>query len=145
MIVCSVALIIQEDMILLGKRNPKRDMRPNLWDLFGGHLEEGEQPKEALLRELREELNVTPIQFTYFATVKESSKSTFEDYTHLVYLVTRWNGSPKNMQPHEHTEIRWFSFEQALSLDLALPDYPDLFRTAEAKWREFASIPNYVL
>jgi 8-oxo-dGTP diphosphatase len=32
---------------------------PGYWDLFGGHVEEGESPAEALAREVQEELNLT--------------------------------------------------------------------------------------
>lgn len=32
----------------------------NCWTLFGGQVEKGEEPEEALLRELHEELNLSP-------------------------------------------------------------------------------------
>jgi 8-oxo-dGTP diphosphatase len=31
---------------------------PNHWDLFGGHLEAGETPEQALVREVKEELGI---------------------------------------------------------------------------------------
>src|SRR5689334_6937399 len=43
------------------------------------------------------------------------------------YLVESWSGTPMNLQPHEHTEIQWFSLSQALQLKLADPIYPQLF------------------
>jgi hypothetical protein len=43
------------------------------------------------------------------------------------YLVTAWAGRPVNRQPEEHSEIRWFTLEQAAQLDLADPGYPELF------------------
>ena len=48
--------------------------------------------------------------------------------------VTQWSGFPRNVQPQEHSEIRWFSINEALQLDLALPDYPKLFRTMELRY-----------
>ena len=39
---------------------------PGHWGLFGGAIEPGEQPMEALYRELREETGLTPDEVTYF-------------------------------------------------------------------------------
>ncbi len=129
--VCAVALFLRNKEVLLGKRTPLRTMRANVWDLIGGHCEGNETAEQTLLREVKEELGVTPTEFTRVATLKESASETYEEYTYLIYLVTQWIGFPRNVQPQEHTEIRWFSINEALQLDLALPDYPDLFRTME--------------
>ncbi len=42
---------------------------PDRWGLFGGAIEEGETPEEALLRELGEELGFTPRNYAYFTQV----------------------------------------------------------------------------
>jgi len=42
--------------IILGKRAPGTN-NPNQWNFFGGHVDEGESPKEAAVRELKEETN----------------------------------------------------------------------------------------
>ena len=46
-----------EDEILLYLRDNKPTIPfPNHWDLFGGYVEEGETPEQALVREVKEEL-----------------------------------------------------------------------------------------
>ena len=39
---------------------------PNYWDLFGGIIEDGETPEQALVREIEEELGVKIKNFTKF-------------------------------------------------------------------------------
>ena len=54
----SNVLLYQNGQILLGKRSPHRRTYPNCWAMFGGHIETGEMPDQAAIRELREELNI---------------------------------------------------------------------------------------
>ena len=125
------ALIIRSGRILLGQRSPTRAFYPNVWDLFGGHVEPGEQQHETLLRELQEELGITPTQWAYLDTMHSrslpSSNAPSDSLTFHVYLVTEWAGTPTNRQVDAHSAIGWFSLEEAIQLPLADPAYPALF------------------
>jgi 8-oxo-dGTP diphosphatase len=125
------ALIVQSQMILLGQRSATRTFYPNVWDVFGGHIEPGEQQHQTLVRELQEELGITPMQWTYLETLVLSipthpNEPPDQLSIHL-YLVTAWSGTPANRQPDEHSAINWFSLAQASQLNLAHPTYPTLF------------------
>ena len=65
-------LIVKSDRILLGHRSEGRAFYPNVWDVFGGHIEPGEQPEETLVREMPEEFGITPTQWTDLETIRES-------------------------------------------------------------------------
>lgn len=39
---------------------------PHHWDLIGGHIEEGETPEEALIREVKEEIDFDLKDYTFF-------------------------------------------------------------------------------
>jgi mutator protein MutT len=124
-------IIVQSDRILLGHRSERRAFYPNVWDVFGGHMEPGEQPEETLVREIQEELGITPAQWTGLETIRESVPehegiSSHDLICHL-YCVTAWLGTPVNRQPHEHLTIGWFSYAEAVQLELADPVYPRLF------------------
>ena len=125
------ALIVESQMILLGQRAPTRTVYPNVWDVFGGHIEPGEHQSQTLVRELQEELGITPTKWTFVETLVVSiperrGVQAYQLHLHL-YLVTAWSGTPVNRQLHEHTSIQWFSLAQAVQLDLAHPTYPQLF------------------
>jgi len=124
---CVGALIVQHHTLLLGQRSPTRTFYPGVWDLFGGHLEPGEHPDQTLIRELREELGITPTQWMQVETLIVTVLERDEEVHYHVYLVLAWSGIPVNQQPDEHTTIGWFSLDQAVQLELAHPAYPQLF------------------
>jgi mutator protein MutT len=127
------ALIIRSQRILLGHRSPTRTYYPDVWDVFGGHVEPGEQHHETLIRELQEELGITPTQWNYLENISFPSEPSDAVTVHL-YLVTDWIGTPVNRQLEEHSTIGWFSLQQAAGLSLAHPDYPAIFaRYLDAK------------
>jgi len=47
-------ILYTEDKVILGKRSPSTN-NPNQWNFFGGGIDVGESPKEAAIRELKEE------------------------------------------------------------------------------------------
>ena len=125
--VCALGILFRNEKILLGKRAKHRTSYPNVWDMIGGHSENTETPKQTLIRELQEEIGVTPIQFQHISTLFDANN----DHTYHVFIVTDWNGEPECLQPEEHAMIGWFRINEALKLELALPVYRDLFKSLE--------------
>jgi 8-oxo-dGTP diphosphatase len=125
------AFIVRGDRILLGLRSPTRTFYPNVWDVFGGHMERDEQPQHTLIRELREELDITPTRWRELEVLRESvpegdGMDAHELIVHF-YCVTGWAGIAVNRQMEEHSAIQWFSYEEAVRLKLAHHSYPRLF------------------
>ena len=127
----AAALIIRSNLILLGQRSPERAFYPDVWDLFGGHVEPGELLEQTLVRELEEELGILPTEWTFLETLHvsllTSENEPADELTVHLYLVTEWRGTPVNRQPEEHSAIDWFSLAEAIQLPLADPIYPALF------------------
>ncbi len=125
------AIIVRENQILLGQRSPNRAFYPDVWDVFGGHIEPDEQPDQTMIRELQEELGITPTRWNELEIIKDSVPARDEMPSHDLivhfYCVTDWAGNPVNRQLEEHSVIQWFSYDEAVKLELAHHSYPGLF------------------
>ena len=122
---CACAIFLRDGRILLGKRSPHLVSCPNCWDVIGGHVEAGETVEEALIREAEEEVGLTPTRFV------PAGRMTLRAVHHF-FLVWDWRGGEPVVLGDEHTELRWFTLEEACALDaLALPEYPSFFRTLQ--------------
>ena len=102
-IVASIAIIDSSDQILIAKRPNKKHLS-GFWEFPGGKVEKGESPENALVREVKEELNIdinnkciAPLTFSEFNYEKFHLLL-------LLYVCRRWEGEPMSM---EKNEIKW--------------------------------------
>jgi 8-oxo-dGTP diphosphatase len=82
------AIILENDKseLLLYLRDNKPGIPfPNYWDLIGGHVEDGETPEEALVREVKEELNIDLKEYTFY---KKYECLTGDAYENIKYIYT---------------------------------------------------------
>lgn len=108
-----LAIVIGEKFLIL-KRAADEKVHPNLWDFPGGRIEQGENPKEALRREAKEETGAdAKIEKPEFAFAEKIGG-------HFTYFVV-FRGkiaSPNKIElSEEHTEFRWATKEEIFKLE----------------------------
>lgn len=96
-LVVAAALVDAEGRVLIAQR-PEGKMLGGLWEFPGGKVEPGESPETALIRELKEELDIDVTQdaITPFAFVSHA----YETFHLLMplFLVTAWRGIPRAVE-----------------------------------------------
>ncbi|CAG4885061.1 Mutator mutT protein (7,8-dihydro-8-oxoguanine-triphosphatase) / Thiamin-phosphate pyrophosphorylase-like protein [Georgfuchsia toluolica] len=98
----AAAVLLREDgSYLLGQRAADT-FYPGFWEFPGGKVEPGEAPRDALIRELREELGIEVVQcFPWI--VREHEYEHAHVRLHF-FRVTKWQGE---LQDHVHAALSW--------------------------------------
>jgi len=111
--VVAVALVDADDRVLIAKR-PEGKQLAGLWEFPGGKLDAGERPEDALIRELREELDIA-VKPPCLAPLSFASHA-YDDFHLLMplYICRKWEGF---VRPLEGQELKWVRAK-------ALRDYP---------------------
>ncbi len=105
LLVAAAALMDAQGRVLITQR-PLHKQLGGLWEFPGGKVEPGEAPETALVRELKEELDLTleedaldPFAFASHA---------YPDFHLLMplYTATSWRGEPK-LDPNAAAALQW--------------------------------------
>ena len=124
---CIAFMLIRNDQLLVERRSMTKRVVPGVLSIPGGHIEEGEEPDDALLRELAEEVGVTTVAARYVCTLLHQS----EEFRKLHYFaVETWSGE---FVPTEADSLHWIGLEEQARLDLevdrvALSEYLRVYR-----------------
>lgn len=105
LLVAAAAVFDASGRVLITQR-PEHKQLAGLWEFPGGKVEPGEAPEQALVRELKEELDLTvePDALDPFAFASHA----YPDFHLLMplYVVTRWSGEPK-LDPNAAQALQW--------------------------------------
>lgn len=112
-LVVAAALIDVDGRVLIARR-PEGKQLAGLWEFPGGKVDLGERPEDALIRELREELEIEVTEACLAPFVFASHA--YETFHLLMplYLCRRWKGV---IRAREHSALAWVRPER-------LADYP---------------------
>ena len=106
------AVMIREGKILIGQRK-RTGRHPLTWEFPGGKVEPGEDPRAALVRELREELGVEAVIGEELDSYEVGYGDGFQLRLHF-YRVTEFRGEPRNL---DFEQIAWDTPERLPQYD----------------------------
>lgn len=119
-LVAAVILVDHDRRILLAQR-PEGKPLAGLWEFPGGKVEDGEIPERALIRELKEELDIKTAP-SCLAPLTFASHS----YPHFhllmpVYICRVWEGTPKAL---EGQNLVWVTSDKLDQYEMPEADIP---------------------
>jgi 8-oxo-dGTP diphosphatase len=117
-VIVTAALIIEQGKILITQRK-KDSSQGLLWEFPGGKVKEREEPREALGRELKEELDVEVEVGMLFDAVFHS----YPEYP-ILLLVYRCRIVKGSLKPIGCHDLRWVSLREVEKLAMPPADDP---------------------
>lgn len=117
-VIVTAALIIEQGKILVTQRK-KDSSHGLLWEFPGGKVKEREEPREALGRELKEELDVEVEVGMLFDAVFHS----YPEYP-ILLLVYRCRIVKGSLKPIGCHDLRWVSLREVEKLAMPPADDP---------------------
>ena len=103
-------LLNEKGEILLLKRS--RQPEAGLWSLPGGAVEFGEKASDAIIREVKEETNLTGEDVTFIGFkdyILEKEKS---HWISLFFKIDCRSYEATNMEPEKHSSLKWFKLDK---------------------------------
>lgn len=103
LVVAAAALVDGGGRVLVQKR-PMGSDHAGLWEFPGGKLEAHETPRDALVRELREELGIVVDPLALSPAGFASEQAGPRHLPLLLFICREWMGVPQKLQA---AELRW--------------------------------------
>ncbi len=117
--VVAAVIHFKNEILCVQRPENKLDYISKKFEFPGGKIESGETQKEALERELREELDIKPRISDLFLTVVH----TYPDFELTMHSYTCFTES-KDLKLNEHISALWLKKDNLQNLDWAEADIP---------------------
>jgi len=111
---------------LIQKRAKTKQFLPGGWDIHMGHVMAGETSKEAIIREIDEELGIKIDDIAFIKRVL------WEKYNHFIDIFVLYkdiNISDLTIQKSELDDVKFISAEEMINLIKSMDYRPEEYRT----------------
>ena len=104
-----VWILNSENKLLIQKRSSVKRIEPNVWAMTGGNVMLREDPKDTLVREAKEELDITldPNELIYFTVVK-TGNVLIKTY----FMKHDYDISKMKYKDDEVSEVKWATWKE---------------------------------
>ncbi len=104
------ALFIKDNHVLLLRRSASIYLS-GTYCLPGGHVDGKETLRQAIAREVQEEVGLkikpTDAQFIHVYHSYHATNAAKKEWLGFIFLITTWEGEPINMEPDKHDQLCW--------------------------------------
>ena len=115
-----VAAVIESDGLILACRRRPEKAAGGKWEFPGGKIEPGEAPSDALVREIREELDTSIL---VDGVLRRDDTRVGDNVIRLTCMRVQLIG-PAPTRSADHDSLRWMAPSELATLDWAAPDLP---------------------
>jgi len=109
----SIIFVNDKKQVLLLLRDDKPDIPyPNMWDIPGGHVDDGETPEQCIVREIKEEMDLDLEEFQLLSVME------FVDRVEYTFW-KKMNLDIESINLHEGQQLKWFTESEVRNTKLA--------------------------
>lgn len=114
--VCAAVIVNPKEKLVFLAKRPENSHLAGFWEFPGGKMEKGESPKECLVRELKEELDVSAKVGSFIC------ESVYHYSEKTVRLLAYWVMIDEKPKLKEHDSFMWVKVEEFDFASLAPAD-----------------------
>lgn len=106
-------ILKKDNKVLLGRRK-NSSYYDGWYGLPSGHIEAGELPIVAAIRETKEEIGIllNPKDIRLVHTMYRTAHDETGDRSDYFFTAEKWEGEPKIMEPHMCDDLNWFPIDK---------------------------------
>lgn len=104
----AVAIIFDQEQRVLITRRPLHAAHGGMWEFPGGKLEANEQPAQALIREIREEVGIDVLEHRFLGEITHSYGTKVVSL--LVFTIVSYEGKPSCRE--SQLALQWVNIDE---------------------------------